>query len=250
MLVTVNNVLIGDRDITDESAHSGPGGIHVRQTEAARRLVIRELLRQRAEALDLLSGRSLDSAVDDLLEREIATPAIEEEVCQRYYAANAERFTAPALVEVRHILLAAAPDDIEARQREAARADALLATLRAAPERFGELARLHSRCPSRSDGGRLGWIGRCQTVPEFENVVLRLSEGLAERPVETRYGFHLVDITARNTPQPLAYEQARPLIAEYLQEQSRRHGVAEYLARLVAEAEIRGVDFDTERAGP
>lgn len=43
-------------------------------------------------------------------------------------------------------------------------------------------------------GGRLGWIGRDLTAPEVEDTVLRLPAGLALRPLETRFGWHVVEV--------------------------------------------------------
>jgi len=246
MLVSVNNVLIGDREITDESARSEGGGIEQRQQSAAERLVIRELLRQRAERLEIAADDNLDEAIDTLLDREVATPSPDEDACRRYFDANPERFCSPTTVELRHILLPAAPDDMEAREREAAHAEELLRVLRDHPNRFSELAKVHSACPSREHGGDLGQIGRGQTVPEFEAAVLRLPEGLAQRPVESRYGFHIVEILARAEGEALPFDAVRERIADYLREQSWRRAVAQYIARLAEGAEIQGIELSTD----
>ena len=62
---------------------------------------------------------------------------------------------------------------------------------------FAELARQHSTCPSGRNGGDLGQFGQGQMVPEFDKVVFNEEVGVVHGPVETQFGFHLVEITSR-----------------------------------------------------
>ena len=246
MLVTVNRVVIPQEQIQAESAQVDARGVDERRHAAAQNLVVHELLRQRAEAVGFDTERDLDAAIDGLLEREVELPHMDESTCRRYYEANADRFRTPVTAELRHILVAAPPDDVEGRARAERRADELIASLAAGGDDFAALARAHSACPSADDGGRLGSIGRGQTVPEFEDVVLRLAPGLAERPVETRYGFHVVEVLARTGGELLEYASVRHLVADYVRERAWRRAVSQYIGRLAAEAEVRGVDLDVE----
>lgn len=243
MLVSVNRVVLSKDEINLESGHVEGGTITERREEAARRLVVRELLRQRAEASGIASNDRTDEAIDELLATEVRVPESDDAACRRYFEANNDRFRSPEEIEVRHILLAAAPDDPAARVRQRDAAEALLAQLRKAPDGFAGLAARHSDCPSSDQGGRLGLVGRGQTVPEFEQVVLRLPVGLAERPVETRYGFHIVEVLRRFGGEPLGYDQVRHLIADYLHECAWRRAVSQYIGRLAADAEIKGVEI-------
>ncbi|MDZ7827934.1 MAG: peptidylprolyl isomerase [Halofilum sp. (in: g-proteobacteria)] len=246
MLVTVNRVVIPDYEIDEESARVEERGVDERRHAAARNLVIRELLRQRAGAAGFDTESDLDGALDELLEHEVHIPDMDEDMCRRYYESNAERFRTPERMEVRHILLAAAPDDIEARARAEDRAKELVRTLGEDAGAFATLAAQHSACPSSEDGGHLGIIERGQTVPEFEDVVLRLEPGVAERPVETRYGFHVVEVLSREGGEPLAYEQVRHLVVDYVRERAWRRAVSQYIGRLAADAEIRGIDLGVD----
>ncbi len=246
MLVTVNRVVIPQEQIQAESAQVDARGVDERRHAAAQNLAIRELLRQRAAAAGFDTESDLDAALDALVEQEVELPDLDEATCRRYYEANSERFRTPEQVEVRHILVAAPPDDIEARADAEQRAQDLVGELQEDAGRFAALATAYSACPSAGDGGQLGAIGRGQTVPEFENVVLRLEPGLAERPVETRYGFHVVEVLSREGGEPLAYEQVRHLVADYVRERAWRRAVSQYIARLAAEAEISGIDLGVE----
>jgi len=62
---------------------------------------------------------------------------------------------------------------------------------------FAEVALAHSRCPSRMRGGDLGAFRPGQMVPEFDAVVFSGEIGKVLGPVQTQFGFHLIEITKR-----------------------------------------------------
>ena len=62
---------------------------------------------------------------------------------------------------------------------------------------FGAVAREHSKCPSSAQGGDLGEFGQGQMVPEFDAVVFSAEVGKPHGPVQTQFGYHLIEITSR-----------------------------------------------------
>ena len=62
---------------------------------------------------------------------------------------------------------------------------------------FAQLAREHSSCPSSRNGGDLGQFGPGQMVPEFDKVVFSAEVGTVQGPVQTQFGFHLLEVTER-----------------------------------------------------
>ena len=62
---------------------------------------------------------------------------------------------------------------------------------------FAEIAKTHSTCPSRAQGGDLGSFGPGVMVPEFDEVVFSGEVGVVHGPVKTQFGFHLLEITSR-----------------------------------------------------
>lgn len=68
----------------------------------------------------------------------------------------------------------------------------------AAGESFEDLAKAHSKCPSGQSGGALGEFGRGQMVPEFDEVVFTAPVNEVQGPVKTQFGYHLLEVTARN----------------------------------------------------
>jgi len=63
---------------------------------------------------------------------------------------------------------------------------------------FGDLAKEHSDCPSGKEGGSLGSFGPGQMVPEFDTVVFNEEVGPVHGPVQTSFGYHLIEITSRS----------------------------------------------------
>jgi len=61
---------------------------------------------------------------------------------------------------------------------------------------FGALAQQHSKCPSGKNGGNLGPFGRGQMVKPFEDVSFGLDVGGFSEPVQTQFGYHLINRTA------------------------------------------------------
>ncbi len=62
---------------------------------------------------------------------------------------------------------------------------------------FGEMARQHSSCPSSAQGGDLGTFGPGQMVPEFDAVIWKENVGEVHGPVQTSFGYHLIEIVSR-----------------------------------------------------
>ncbi len=62
---------------------------------------------------------------------------------------------------------------------------------------FAELAREHSKCPSGKSGGDLGEFSPGQMVKEFDDVIFSGDLGKIHGPVQTQFGFHLIEITGR-----------------------------------------------------
>ncbi len=61
---------------------------------------------------------------------------------------------------------------------------------------FADLARNHSSCPSGRNGGNLGQFGRGMMVPPFETAAFALAVGETSQPVQTQFGWHLIQRTA------------------------------------------------------
>ena len=63
---------------------------------------------------------------------------------------------------------------------------------------FADVAKQHSKCPSGSTGGDLGTFGPGQMVKEFDEVVFSAPINEVQGPVKTQFGYHLIDVVARD----------------------------------------------------
>ncbi|MGJ8527174.1 peptidylprolyl isomerase [Maritalea sp.] len=223
--------------------------------DAARALVIRELLLQKANALAVEAeplnddqGRREtddDAKVRQLLDQEVDVPRAGEEECQRYFDQHQEKFSSETIYETRHILLAGALEDPVARRKGMVKAQQIIDAVQKDPKRFGEFAREFSQCPSAKEGGNLGQLTKGQTVPEFETVLFELEEGqMSPTPVPTPFGYHVIQLDRKIEGRQLPFDHVKTKIAAFLEASSWSRAVAQYIGILAGEAEIKGIQID------
>lgn len=119
-----------------------------------------------------------------------------------------EKAPAIAQTRARHILVRTREGTSDADVRER------LARLRArvvAGEDFAELARVNSEDGTAAKGGDLGWISPGETVPEFERAMNALRDGEVSQPVQSPFGWHIVQVLERRSEE--VSEERRKLAA-------------------------------------
>ncbi|AJY11103.1 peptidyl-prolyl cis-trans isomerase [Burkholderia dolosa] len=242
--LVVDGVAIGDEAIAAEAEHHRDARDPL---DAARRaLAVRELLRRRAVSLALLDEHAPldDAAVDALLERELThVPEPDRADCARYYARHPARFRRNDVVHASHVLFAVTRRVPLVPLR--ARAESVLAGVRAAPDTFEAVARASSNCPSAQVGGSLGQLLRGDTVPEFEAALFDTDAlGVLPKLVNTRFGFHIVRIERRVPGDTVPFDEAAAQIAVYLSARVRERAMRQYVAILAGGARLEGVRFD------
>lgn len=251
--IFVNGIEIAETAIAGEAQnHNAATGAEARAA-AARALVIRELLLQRARELELAPAPAHDAqgreeTADEALVRRVleleAEPASPSEAeCRRVYEAAAAQFTSPELYEASHILFAPENESAEVWAAAHARAvDAIKAIADGAD--FAAMARACSACPSAAQGGSLGQLGRGDLAVAVESALVRLEPGeVSPAPVRTRHGWHIVRLDRLVRARQLPFEAVESFIRGSLRARAWAASSTRYVAALAASARIEGLSL-------
>ena len=73
----------------------------------------------------------------------------------------------------------------------------LLEEIKSGKTTFDMAAKGYSMCPSKRDGGNLGFFERGMMVKPFEDAAFALEVGEISEPVQTQFGWHLIQLVAK-----------------------------------------------------
>lgn len=101
----------------------------------------------------------------------------------------------PGEVKARHILKLTARKSPEEAAKAKEQIDSIYTILMNGAD-FAEVARMESEDPgSRANGGELDWFGSGMMVAPFDSAAFSMAEGVISRPIETAYGWHILEVT-------------------------------------------------------
>jgi len=173
-----------------------------------------EKLRDNAR-MDLLVNRLLESEVNAKL-------SVKPGDVSAFYEKNTDKFKQSESVRASHILIIVPPGaDASAKAAAKARAEEALKAVNAGKD-FAAVARRYSQDGSAQRGGDLGFVGRGQTAPAFENAAFALQPGQISDVVESPFGFHVIKVTERRPGRAVPFPEAAPQIQQYLEQQQRQ----------------------------
>lgn len=218
-----------------------------------------ELLRQAAIVKGLLQDSDVQAtdgaltedattAIEALLEQELAIPEPSEEACRRHHAAQQAIYSTGERVNVRHILFAVTQGvDVVALRN---RAETTLLDVRChdgsnAEDRFAKAANTLSNCPSGAEGGDLGWLTAADCAPEFAKELFgHVEVGVLPRLVHSRFGLHVVEVLERQPGLEQPYEAVTGAVAMSLRQKTYVTALRQYLRLLAGAALVEGVDLE------
>ncbi len=135
--------------------------------------------------------------VDTLRRKKSAGVTVTYNEVMAYYAENREKI--PQLPEEVSLsqILKYPPVSEENRAKSLAAIESIRAQIKGGAD-FGAMAKQYSQDPgSAQTGGDLGFVPKGQLIPSFENAAYALEEGQISDIVETRYGYHLIQLLSK-----------------------------------------------------
>jgi peptidyl-prolyl cis-trans isomerase SurA len=96
---------------------------------------------------------------------------------------------------------------------------------------FADLARLQSEDGSAANGGDLGWISPGDTVPEFERAMDALRPNQISEPVQSPFGWHLIQVLERRT-QDVTKDRQRLVARQAIRARKADEAYQEWLRQL------------------
>ncbi len=244
MAISINGKELSEATINAEmnlaKSAGHPDDEHLRDS-AIQELILRQLMLGQAEKLGIKADGD-DEIIGALLDQEVHVEMANEAECRAFYEQNPASFQQGESASASHILFSLENGAVESLVK--AKAEGILAQVKANPMHFAALAKDHSTCPSGQEGGALGQFGRGQMVPEFENAVFSTAPGeIAPELVETQFGYHIIQVTDRQGGEPVAFDDVKERLQEFLSEMAGRKANHAYIATLLAAAKIDDYTF-------
>ncbi|MEI6971682.1 MAG: peptidylprolyl isomerase [bacterium] len=249
------NIVVNDKDREEELAlfkDSIPAGMPFEQVLAMMGMDMAEV--NNRITTDLKIRKMLDAEATNV------PPASAEEVFA-FYTNSPAAFQMPDHVKVRHVLIAfdnppepqpmpgeeaaakpaaegaAKPAEEAAKAEKRKKAESVREELVKGAD-FATVAKANSDCPSKSSGGDLGRVAKGQYVPEFEAAAFSQEVNAIGPVVETKYGYHVIQVLERNAAGLLPFEKVKSEISEYLLGGKRKQVVTDFVEKLKADAKI------------
>ena len=165
-----------------------------------------------------------------------------------YYDAHRDQYRTPEQVKVSHILIktplpgADGKVDEKGAAEAQRRAEDLQKQLKGGAN-FEELAKKYSEDPgSAKQGGSLGWIGKGQTVPEFEKAAFTLPKGQLSDIVKSSYGFHIIRVDDKQDAHMKSLDEVKSEIEPVIKHQKAQQMAQKKAEDLLKQAKAQGLD--------
>jgi peptidyl-prolyl cis-trans isomerase C len=158
------------------------------------------------------------------------------------YQANQERYRHGEMIGARHILIQVPKEATEEQKKQAKeKIESVLKEIQAGKD-FSELAKTVSDCPSKTRGGDLGYFGKGQMVPAFENAAFALKVNEISPVVETQFGYHLIQVYGKKPAGVTPLEEVRRQVEAQVKNEKFQKAVNDYVLNLRQKAKIEILD--------
>ncbi len=244
VVATVNGQPISEADLALAEAEIG-NEIGNLPAATRRRVLVEYMIENRLFA-EAAAAEKLDSGPDfekrlafwrqralrDAYFEKSVKASIGEAAAKAIYEDKVQGLKPEEEVQARHILVAS--------EAEAAK----LGEKIAAGEDFAKLAEENSGdAGSKTQGGMLGFFGRGQMVPQFEEAAFALQKGQVSKPVQSQFGWHVIKVEDRRQKPPPSFDEVKDrLIGSMVQSKAQ-----EIATQLRGKATIDYVDPEIKK---
>ncbi len=167
----------------------------------------------------ILVSRLIKNRVEDAI-------AVSGEEIKKYYDEHSEEFMLPERWRASHILVDTNEEAEEIKEK----------VNQGAP--FEELARNRSKDASAERGGDVGYFSKGQLIPDFEEACFLLEAGEVSDVVKTQFGYHIIKLTERKSPEVQEFSRVKELIKKELEGQRKKELFDELIRDLRNNAKI------------
>jgi peptidyl-prolyl cis-trans isomerase C len=180
--------------------------------------------------------------IDNLLQKEVLGKiSVSDADAKKFYDENQDKFKAPEQTRASHVLITVDQKATPEEKKKAKEKAAAIKKRVAAGEDFAAVAKAESKCPSAAKGGDLGYFGKGQMVPAFEEAAFSLKPGQISEVVETQFGYHVIKVTDRKQAETVKFNDVKDKIKDYLKNQQAQKPMADYVENLRKQAKIEMV---------
>jgi foldase protein PrsA len=167
-----------------------------------------------------------------ILEKAVAPQVhVSDADVKAYFDKNHAVFDKPEQVRARHILVA-----------DLATANTVLAKLKAGGS-WDALAKQYSTDPASKDkGGELGFFGKGQMVPQFQDAAFNAKVGQIVGPIKSPFGYHIIQVEEKKPAVKASLASASDQIRQQLTQQQEQQQYPVFLQQLRAAANIAVYD--------
>ncbi len=194
-----------------------------------------------AEAGKLAQGAEYDSRLQywrrrllrDLYFEKTVKDSVSDADAKAFYDKQVGAITPEPEVRARHIL-------VDSKEKAAE-----LAAKVKGGAKFEDLAKENSKDPgSKENGGDLGYFGKGQMVPQFEETAFKMEKGQISEPIQTQFGWHILQLDDKRVKEAPKYEAVKDRIVGSLINQK-----AQKLATDLREkAKVEFIDAEMKKA--
>jgi peptidyl-prolyl cis-trans isomerase C len=244
VVATVNGQTITETEMNfadqEVGAELGSVPAEVKRRYLVEYLIETELLAAAAEAEKLTSGPEFEQRVAYMRQRAMreayfdkaVRSTVDDKAARVLYDEQVKMLPADEEIQARHILVKTEDE-----------AKAIAAKLAGGGD-FAALAKENSTdAGSKAEGGMLGFFGKGQMVPQFEEAAFALQKGQVSAPVQSQFGWHIVKLEDRRQKLPPTFEEVKgQILGSLIKQQAQTK-----LSALRGTAKIEYVDADLKK---